>query len=393
MIYNPLYILTSLCVIVVICEWLVRNTFLRYFGTALIVILVTAIFANVGVLPTGSSKALPVPVYDAIFGYVAPISIFWLLLRVNLKDILKAGPKMIFLFLISSIGTLIGVLIAMKIVNGPTNIGDSFQALGGMFVGTYTGGSINFNALALHYNVVQEGGLYTGAVAVDNIVTAIWMVVTLAIPKVLAPFWKTQKTSITTNDGTPSLGIEEDTESIHPFDLGVVLALGIGGLLLSNIITSWLTATGIKLPMIIILTIIALIIAQLPIASKIKGSQTLGMFAIYIFLAVIGAFCDLTALSALGQLGFVLLGFTIIAVLIHGIITIGAGKLMRMPLEEIAMISQANVGGGTTALALARSVGRNDLVLPAVLLGALGNAVGTFLGFWASEQLLPMLFG
>jgi uncharacterized membrane protein len=49
--------------------------------------------------------------------------------------------------------------------------------------------------------------------------------------------------------------------------------------------------------------------------------------------------------------------------------------------------SQANVGGATSALALARSLGRSDLVLPAVLIGSLGNALGTFIAFWVVGQV------
>jgi uncharacterized membrane protein len=47
-----------------------------------------------------------------------------------------------------------------------------------------------------------------------------------------------------------------------------------------------------------------------------------------------------------------------------------------------AIASQANIGGGTTALALARSLAREDLVLPAILVGSVGTALGTFVGFW-----------
>ena len=53
------------------------------------------------------------------------------------------------------------------------------------------------------------------------------------------------------------------------------------------------------------------------------------------------------------------------------------------------MASQANVGGGTSALALARSLGRSDLVLPAILVGSLGMAVGTYLGFLTADLLAP----
>ncbi len=392
---TPLYVLSGLCLIIVLSEYLVRRTMLRHLGVALLVILLTAIVANIGILPAGSTEARPVPTYEAIFAYIAPISIFWLLLRVNLKELFRAGIPLVVLFLIGSLGTTLGVVLGMWAVNGHENIGELYHAVGGMFVGTYTGGSVNFNALALNYDIVKEGTLYGGSVVVDNIITTIWMIITLAIPSLLKKFWtksRTKEDSVEQESGREvDLGIEMDTESIHPMDFAITLALGMGALLVSNELADWAKAAGTAVPSIIIITILALVLAQLPITQRLKGPQMLGMFSVYLFLAVIGAFCDLAALQGMGQLGGVLLVFALITVLVHGIVTLTAARIMKMGLEEVAMVSQANVGGGTSALALARSLGRSDLVLPAVLLGALGNAVGTFLGFWAAEQLLPML--
>jgi len=47
----------------------------------------------------------------------------------------------------------------------------------------------------------------------------------------------------------------------------------------------------------------------------------------------------------------------------------------------VAIASQANIGGGTSAIALAESFERKELILPAILVGTLGNALGTYLGF------------
>ncbi|MCB9290342.1 MAG: DUF819 family protein [Lewinellaceae bacterium] len=390
MLTSPLYVLTVLCLLVVFSEWLVRNTALRGLGTALLVIVLTAVVANLGILPAGSTEEQPVPAYEAIFAYLAPISIFWLLLRVNLRDVLEAGLPILLLFLIGSLATTVGVVIGMWLIDGPQAIGPLYKAVGGMFVGTYTGGSINFNALALHYQVMREGVLYGGSVAVDNILTTLWMVATLALPRLLKPWWPKVDAS-EQKAGAPSLGIEDDTEHLHPIDLGLVLALGMGALLISNRLAAWTEALGFAVPSIIIITVLALVVAQLPAARRLRGAQALGMFSVYLFLAVIGAFCDVQALQSLGFLGLALFGFALTTILVHGLATFGAARLMKMDPALAAVASQANVGGGTSALALARGIGRNDLVLPAVLLGSLGNALGTFLGFWAAGYLLPGL--
>jgi uncharacterized membrane protein len=389
---DPLYILGVLSLLIVVSEWLVRRTALRHAGTALLVILVTAVFANVGLLPAGSSAENPVPVYDAIFAYVAPLAIFWLLLRVNLRELLRAGLPIIGLFLMGALGTMIGAIIGMSAVGGAAAIGPLYAPVGGMFVGTYIGGSINFNALALSYGVVREGVLYAGAIAVDNVITTAWMVVTIALPRLLVPLWPARRnadgTAAATTRSAVITGIEDDTETVHPQDLAALLALGLGAVWLSNLAAAWLAGAGVAIPSILLLTALSLALAQIPGIWKLPGARLLGMIAVYLFLAVIGAFCDVRALGQLGRLGFVLLGFAGILVLVHGIVLFGAARLFRIDLDMAAVASQANVGGSTSALALARSLGRGDLVLPAVLIGALGNAIGTFLGFWAAEVWL-----
>ncbi|HSA56687.1 MAG TPA: DUF819 family protein [Gemmatimonadaceae bacterium] len=383
---HPLFILAVLCVVVVLSEWLVRRTWLRHAGTALVGILVTAVIANLGVIPAGSTAAAPVPVYDGIFEHVAPLAIFWLILGVNLRDVLRAGVPLVVLFLIGSLGTVAGIVAGMALVNGAVTIGPQFHALGGMFTGTYIGGSINFNAIALEYDVVREGALYAGSVVVDNIVTTIWMVATLALPRILGRFYR--RGAGTAAPATVILGIEDDTESLHPVDVGIVLALGLGAVWGSSVVAAWLASRGIAIPFMLVLTIVALALAQIRAVSRLRGSRVLGMFAVYLFLNVIGAFCDLGSLAELGRLGGTLLALAGVAVLVHGVVTFTAARLMRLDADMAAVASQANVGGSTSALALARSLGRSDLVLPAVLIGSLGNAVGNFFGFWVAGSLL-----
>ncbi|MEO0559797.1 MAG: DUF819 family protein, partial [Bacteroidota bacterium] len=300
----------------------------------------------------------------------------------------------------------LGIVIGMAVVRGPETIGPLYNALGGMFAGTYTGGSVNFNAVALSYEVMTDGPLFAGAVAVDNIVTTVWIMATLALPRLLLPIWTRTSASSTESAAAssgdepsleltagPLLGIEDDTETLHPLDLGLALALGLGSLWVSNWASSALATTGLNVPSILILTALALVFAQIPAVSRLRGPRVLGMVAVYLFLAVVGAYCDVAALKGLGSLGLTLLAFTSVAVAVHGLIVFGAARLFKVDVAIAAVTSQANVGGGTSALALARSLGRDDLVLPAVLVGSLGTALGTFLGFWTAGVLLPWLLG
>lgn len=382
----PLAQLAILALVVLAAEWLVRNTALRHAGTALVGILLAAILANIGILPAGSTAAAPVAVYDGIFAYVAPLAIFWLLLGVNLRTIRQAGGPMLVLFVVGAWGTAMGAFAAAKIVGGDELLHGQLAAVAGMYTGTYVGGSINFNAVALEYGVVRDGIIYTASIVADNIVTAIWMVATLVLPRLLAPLFRgISKTELAATG--PVLGIEEDTEALHPVDLAVVLGLGAGGVWLAEWGAGLLAARGIPVPTMLVLTGLALLLAQVPAVSRLKGPRVVGLFSVYLFLTVIGAFCDLRALVEVGRLGVLLLVFALVTVSMHGVITFATARLFRMDATIAAIASQANVGGGTSALACARSLGREDLVLPAVLVGSLGNALGNFLGFWVASSL------
>ena len=377
---DPLFIATTLFLLIAIAEWLSRRSGFRYFGSALIVILLGAIVANLGIIPAGATPDAPVPVYDAIFGYVAPIAIFWLLLAVNLRDVLKAGLPLLALFLVGSAATVTGAVLGMWIVRGEQSIGPLYQAIAGMFAGTYTGGSVNFNAIALHYGVVREAVLYSGSIVVDNILTTVWFVVTLAVPRatLLAGAGRLRSGA---RQAVPIVDLAAERETLDPRALALVLALGVGAMWISELAAGAFAARGVNVPSILVITTLALALAQIRAISRMPGARVLGMCGVYLFLAVIGAFCDLQALGRLGMLGLALLAFATVTVFAHGAIIFTAAWLFGMDWDAAAVASQANVGGSTSALALAKSLGREDLLLPGILLGSLGNAIGTFLGF------------
>ena len=65
----------------------------------------------------------------------------------------------------------------------------------------------------------------------------------------------------------------------------------------------------------------------------------------------------------------------------HGLFVYGLGRLFKLDLGTLSVASQAAVGGPSTAMAVA--VGREwpGLVLPGIIVGLVGYALGTYLGF------------
>jgi uncharacterized membrane protein len=373
---DPLFILAVLAACVVASEWLARSTWLRHLGTALVVIVVTAVVANLGVIPTGTEE---VPLYGVLFRQVAWLAIFWLLLQVRLREVARAGPVMIALFVLGAAGTALGAVVGMLVVGGEARFGDVHAALAGMFAATYSGGSANFIAIASQYQVT-DGLLLASANAIDAAMTTVWMAATVVIPRLMrrssraAPAAGQRQVDVVAD-------VRADTESLHPLDLGASLAIGALVVWGSDWTASWLVGSlGVEIPAILVLTTVALILAQVPAIARLRGPRVLGLFGVYLFLAVIGALCDVEALRSSGALGLWIFLFVLVLIAVHATLVFGASALLRLDPDVAAVASQANIGGSTSALALARSLGRGDLVLPGILVGSLGSALGTYVG-------------
>lgn len=371
---ESLYLVAVLCGSVATAEWLAQRRGGRSLGGAIIVIILGAALANLGVIPSASDAP---PLYGHVLAIAAPVSIFLLLLDVHLAALRRAGALMLAAFALGTLGTMLGVGAAYWLTGARDWLGEFAAPIGGMYVATYVGGSANFNALALHYRVVDDGVLFAGANAVDNVITTAWIAALLVLPRLMHRLMGTQP-------GDAVLGSAHVPSTERPPTLGslaTLLALAIAGHWGSLVLADRLSSIAFAVPSILILTTLALAAAQLGVIRRLGGANLLGTYGAYLFLAVVGAYCDVASLVELGRLGLMLLLFVTLAVSIHGLVVFGAGALLRLQPEVMAVASCANIGGATTVMPIARGLARLDLLLPGILVGALGAALGTYLGF------------
>lgn len=378
---SSLHILSVLLAVVAAADWLGRKPGGRILGGALLVIVLAAILANFGVIPLASAN---VPVYNQLLGTLAPISIFWLLLNARLGSLKQAGAPMLALFAIAAFGTIAGVVVAGLLLGAPDWMGEWYGPLSGMFAATYIGGGANFNALAIHYEVYEAGNLYAASAVADHVMTVVWIALLLAFPKLVR--------GLLPKIDAVDLHVASDAPRHQPgkpglTDLAMLGALGVGAFVVSEALAGWSAETlGLAIPSILILTTLALILAQFEAIARLRGTQVLGMYGAYLFLAALAAYCEVAALGALGWLGIKLLAFVVLLIAIHGAVVILGGRLMKQSAETTAVVSATTVGGSTVVLPLVEKFDRPDLLLPGVVLGTLGNLLGTYIGFslvWA----------
>ena len=136
----------------------------------------------------------------------------------------------------------------------------------------------------------------------------------------------------------------------------------------------------------LIITTISVICASVfpQFFGEIAGTQEIGTFLIYLFFFVIGVPASLIEIIQNSPL---LLVFCMIIVLVNMLITFLFGKLFHFHLEEIILASNANIGGPTTAVAMAISKGWTELVAPIMLVGTMGYVIGNYIGTFVGTIL------
>jgi uncharacterized membrane protein len=175
----------------------------------------------------------------------------------------------------------------------------------------------------------------------------------------------------------------------HPFfekiplstlDLANLLAVGFLLVLLSE----WVGEHTPGIPPVLWLTTFALLLGHTRPFRKPRGALQLGNLALHFFFVIIGIHSRVSEILSIGMEVFY---FTLVVVGVHGLVVFGIGRLAQMDVGSLAVASQAAVGGPSSALAVAVSREWKGLILPGIIVGLLGYAVGNYLGFGVAYLL------
>ncbi|MFD1020909.1 DUF819 family protein [Thalassobacillus hwangdonensis] len=356
---------------------------------AIIALLGALILANLKVIPTAA------PAYDAVWTYVIPLAIPLLLFQANLKKVLNESGRMLFIFLISAAGTVIGAYLAFFLMKDSI---PHLDKIGAMETGSYIGGGVNFAALSGKLN--PPGELAASAIVADNLLMALYFFVLILMPT-LSFFRKNYRTPYIDDLEKNAGSGEENTASsywkrkdISLKDIALAsgsafvlvgvsfkLAEWIDGLIPSgddvNVVLNLLNGLfGDGYLMLTTVTVLAVTFFS-GFFEKINGAQELGTYLIYIFFVVIGVPASIPLLINNAPLLVVFVG---IIVLFNMLVTFSVGRVFKFSLEEMIVASNANVGGPTTAAAFAIAKGWTKLIVPIMLVGTLGYIIGNYIG-------------
>ena len=348
--------------------WAERQQWGRQLGGPLLLIAIAMAASNLGVIPFSA------PIYGTIAGLLVPMAIPLLLLRADFKTIFSESGPMLLAFVIAAAATVVGAFVGVMVVD----MGPLEPQVAGTITSSYIGGSLNFVATAEAVGI-RDSSIYVASLSADAVGAVIFLLLLMSMPAV-SFIRRAMPSHFIDQDrkGRPVATAEEENDS-KPFRLDKA-ATGIAVSLVVCAVSAGITAlTGWDSVFILIVTAVSLLVANFlkPVVRQVESDFEIGTLFMYIFFVVIGAGANLG--EVLGS-ALPIIAFIVVMVLVHLILIVFVGGLLKLDLAEVLIASNACILGPAPAAALAASKGWQPLVAPGILVGMFGYAIATFIG-------------
>ena len=329
--------------------------------------------------------------YKVVSRYLLPASLVLLTISIDLREIIRLGPKALIMFFTGTAGVVFGGPLAVFIVAmvkpelvGGTDAESVWRGLSTV-AGSWIGGGANQAAMKEIF--LPSDSLYSVMVAVDVIIAEIWMLfLLLGVGKAQAidRLFKADASSVETLKNKMESFSLKTARIPTATDLMVIAGIGFGvtaachfaaDIIAPHIGENYPLASRFSLDskffwLIVLATAVGIIMSFTPLRNyEGAGASKLGTVFIFILVATIGLNMDIRALAEHPGL-FVVGG---IWMLFHVGLMFFVGWLIRAPYFFLAVGSKANIGGAASAPVVAAAF-HPSLAPVGVLLAVLGCA-------------------
>ncbi len=310
--------------------------------------------------------------------------LFIMLLRCDMRIILKLGPKMLIGFFAATFSIGLGFIVSYAVFHNLLGAG-AWKSLGAL-CGSWMGGGGNMMAIQAALDVDEASMAY--ALVMDSICATIYVMFLLWAIGRADKFnaWTKSDTSIIDDVGK---SLEKEARANSKIltwqNLAVIIGSGLfvsalcqkAGVFLNGYLPFFDKATWTVLSV----TLLGVMFALTPLG-KLKGTEEVSNVMLYIVVALIASRADLSAIG--NAPAWLLSGFVIL--IIHVIIMLFLAKVFKMDIFTCCVASLANIGGTATAPVLAGTYS-SALVPVGIIMALLGYVVGTGGGLFVAQMM------
>ncbi|KAL8192736.1 hypothetical protein R6Q57_027184 [Mikania cordata] len=315
-------------------------------SAALVCILLGLAASNMGIIP---HEAIA---YSAVMEFLLPLTIPLMLFRADMRDVIKSTGNLLLEFLIGSVATIVGTLVAFLIVPMRSLGQDSWKIASALMA------TINYvavsDALAVSPSVIAAG------VAADNVICAIYFMVLFALGSKLPA-----EASTSSKDTAKNLD-SRSGNNLTMLLTATALAVSFTICKCATHIMQMLKIQGGNLTAITAIVVILATLLPKLIGYLAPAGEAIAAISNQVFFAVMGASGSIRNIINVASSIFL---FAFIQVTVHLVVILGLGKLFNLDLRLILLASNANIGGPTTASGMTTSKSWSSLVVPGILVG------------------------
>jgi len=341
--------------------------------------------------------------------YLLPASLILFSLSIDIKGIIKLGPKALIMFFTATLGIILGGPIALYLTSGilpdliKTDPSEIWKGLS-TIAGSWIGGGANQTAMKEIYEV--NDSLFGTMIVVDVIVANIWMGLILYGTNISGKIdkWLKADTSAIEDLKKRVSDYRASVERIPTKALTILLmATAFVGVAFSHLgaelivpilknhdefIKNWkLDSLQSGFFWLVLIATIYGIALSFTKARTLEGVGASRWGSIFIFILVTTIGMKMNLGEVMDNLGLFLVG--IIWMAVHVIILLIVAKIIKAPFFFVAVGSQANVGGAASAPVVA-SAFDDSLATVGVLMAVLGYGIGT-VGALICAQLMALV--
>lgn len=313
--------------------------------------------------------------------------LFIMLLRCDLRKILRLGPKMLLGFLAATVSISLGFVVSFAIMRGVLGEG-AWKSLGAL-CGSWMGGGGNMLAIQAALDIDESAMAY--ALVMDSICGTLYIMFLLWAIGFSDKFDRWTKADTTAIHAVGASLEQEYAADSRPLAWQNILLLTGSGLLVSAVCTKLGGAVGDMLSFfdratwtVLIVTVLGILLAMTPFG-KLRGTEEVSNVLLYVVIALIASRADLRGIG--NAPAWLAAGLLILV--IHAGIMLLLAKLFRLDIFTCAVASLANIGGTATAPILAGTYS-SALVPVGIIMALLGYVVGTGGGL-LTAQIMSML--